>query len=444
VVVLGSATIDGTVQGDVAVLFGHLRLGPTAVVDGSTVVVAGNMTVASGATVWRDLVAIGGIVTAPPDFTPGGEHFVIGTPALGYRLRAVATWITRGPLWGRIIVPSLPWIWAVLGIVFLLSLLLNHIFAPAVRGAADAVLTRPIRTLLMGLLLVVVIGPILAILAASIVGLIVVPFALAGLFIGWSIGKVGVTRGLGMSVVAQDDPESRAQSLRSFLIGFVILTIAYTVPVLGLTAWALVAILGLGAAGLAFVERRRRDRPVGIDPEVPVSTPVSSLAPEGAPVPVARPSAAAPAPEPLIHVTVPSPPPPPEPPAPGSVALLPHAAFFDRAAAFAIDCLLVAVAIHLLERNDDMYPLWLLVYHVGFWIWKGTTLGGIICNLRVVKTTGEPLQAVDAVVRGLASLLSIAALGIGCLWMLRDPDRQTWHDKIAGTYVVKVPKNWPL
>ena len=50
----------------------------------------------------------------------------------------------------------------------------------------------------------------------------------------------------------------------------------------------------------------------------------------------------------------------------------------------------------------------------------------------------------DAVVRGLASLLSIGAFGIGCLWILRDAERQSWHDKIAGTYVVKVPRNYPL
>jgi uncharacterized RDD family membrane protein YckC len=47
---------------------------------------------------------------------------------------------------------------------------------------------------------------------------------------------------------------------------------------------------------------------------------------------------------------------------------------------------------------------------------------------------------VDAVVRGLASIFSVAALGIGCLWMLQDPERQMWHDKIAGTYVIKVPR----
>jgi uncharacterized RDD family membrane protein YckC len=28
--------------------------------------------------------------------------------------------------------------------------------------------------------------------------------------------------------------------------------------------------------------------------------------------------------------------------------------------------------------------------------------------------------------------------------MLYDEDQQTWHDRIAGTYVVKVPRHWPL
>jgi uncharacterized RDD family membrane protein YckC len=47
-------------------------------------------------------------------------------------------------------------------------------------------------------------------------------------------------------------------------------------------------------------------------------------------------------------------------------------------------------------------------------------------------------------VRALSAIFSFAALGLGCFWILRDPESQAWHDKIAGTYVVKVPRNWPL
>ena len=39
--------------------------------------------------------------------------------------------------------------------------------------------------------------------------------------------------------------------------------------------------------------------------------------------------------------------------------------------------------------------------------------------------------------RQLAKLLSLIPLGLGFWWMLWDPRRQTWHDKIAGTIVVR-------
>ena len=45
------------------------------------------------------------------------------------------------------------------------------------------------------------------------------------------------------------------------------------------------------------------------------------------------------------------------------------------------------------------------------------------------------------------SIVSGLACGLGYLWMLWDPQRQTWHDKAAGTYVVRVSAypvdKWP-
>jgi uncharacterized RDD family membrane protein YckC len=35
-------------------------------------------------------------------------------------------------------------------------------------------------------------------------------------------------------------------------------------------------------------------------------------------------------------------------------------------------------------------------------------------------------------------LLSILVLFLGYFWAAWDRKRQTWHDKIAGTYVVKI------
>jgi uncharacterized RDD family membrane protein YckC len=47
-------------------------------------------------------------------------------------------------------------------------------------------------------------------------------------------------------------------------------------------------------------------------------------------------------------------------------------------------------------------------------------------------------------VRGFSGILSLAVVGLGGLWILWDPDRQGWHDRIAGTYVVKVPRDFPF
>jgi uncharacterized RDD family membrane protein YckC len=133
-------------------------------------------------------------------------------------------------------------------------------------------------------------------------------------------------------------------------------------------------------------------------------------------------------------------------PSPSIVATLPHASFRDRLAAGVLDLILMVLVYQLLDRfpQPNAFFLLLLAYNISFWTWKGTTLGGIICQLRVVRVDGAPLRFVDALVRGLSAIFSIAVVGLGMLWILRDPERQAWHDRIAGTYVVKVPRNWPL
>jgi uncharacterized RDD family membrane protein YckC len=455
IVVSGTATIAGHVNSDVVVWLGDVKLTSTSVISGSLVVIAGNVTVEDGANVRRDLVVFGGKIDAPSTFTPGGDHFVIGTPAMGEDVRAIVPWVTRGLLWGRIFVPSVPWIWAVFGIVFVVSLVLNHVFARAIGATAQVVVTRPLSVFLTGLVVLVLTGPLFVILGASIVGLLVIPFLLCAAFIAWTVGKVAFARGLGMRVIPPSDPDSRFLAARSFVVGFVLITLAYAVPVLGLVTWALVSVFGLGAAGMTVVATIRREYPS--KPKAPKS--VSASPPPVSPVPAAIPAV------PLTMVDAPSfeafrgydagtAAPSASAVEPGSAAAsagpgltrFPRAAFLDRAAAFALDCLLIAIVDRMLDltRVDGVYFVLLFGYHVAFWALKGTTLGGIICSLRVVRTNGGDIRAVDAIVRGLASILSLALLGIGCLWMLQDPQRQTWHDKIAGTFVVKVPRELAL
>jgi uncharacterized RDD family membrane protein YckC len=143
--------------------------------------------------------------------------------------------------------------------------------------------------------------------------------------------------------------------------------------------------------------------------------------------------------------------PPPVAPS-GSILSFSHATFFERLAAFALDAVLIAILAQIV-RLDRLFGEWspdgnlllvALAYHIAFWTWKQTTLGGIICQLRIIRVDGTPMRFAEAFVRALSGIFSLILVGAGFLWILRDPERQAWHDRIAGTFVVNVPRNWPI
>jgi uncharacterized RDD family membrane protein YckC len=429
--VLGDVSLAGHVERDTVVVLGGVRLAGSAVVDGSLVVIGGNATIDPGAVVSRDLVVVGGSLSAPRDFSPGGDTVAVGTPMLGDRLRAFVPWLTRGLLWGRLIVPGVGWIWLVVALALLVYLVVNALFHGPVGASADAVQARPLSMLLLGLLILVLTIPAIVILAATVVGLIVVPFVLCALFVAGLVGKAGVARALGRGLFGAGGQESRLQALRSFVVGAGLLLVAYSVPVLGIVAWALSTVLAVGASAVMVRGRLRREHPL---PE-PDTAEIESGAPTSFDDRGAEDRAASReptlAPAPIVNPVVDA-----------RLSGFPRAAFLDRVAAFALDCVLVGIMVLALNfsRHDGMFPLLLISYHVAFWAWRGTTLGGVVVGLRVVRLDEANLRFVDALVRGLAGLLSLAALGIGCFWMLQDPERQMWHDKSAGTAVIKMPR----
>ena len=448
---LADVTIAGTVEQDVALIVGTLRLASSAKIGGNLVVIGGTLTIEQGASVGRDLVVIGGSFNAPPEFTPGGQQVVIGNIAVANALRGMVPWITRGLLFGRLIVPDVQWIWTAVAVFFFVYLMVSLLFASQVGAVADALTVKPLSSFLLGLLVLVLAVPAIAILAATVVGIAIVPFVLCALVVAGLIGKVGVIRAIGRGVLPEAETEGRIRSTLSVVIGFAVLTIAYMIPVLGFITWALTGVIGLGAAAAAFRAALRREHPPRVraaEPAVAAAgvPPQSAFASERAVVApvtsfVAEPPAAA-APAPAAAAIAP----PPAADVATDLGVFPRASFLDRVAAFALDAILVAIAVNLLDltRQDGWFPVLLLAYHVAFWAWRGTTLGGIIVGLRVVRVQGNELRFVDALVRGLTAIFSIAALGIGCLWMLHDPEKQMWHDKIAGTLVVKVPRHLVL
>ncbi len=72
----------------------------------------------------------------------------------------------------------------------------------------------------------------------------------------------------------------------------------------------------------------------------------------------------------------------------------------------------------------------------------GQTWGRRIVGIKVVRVSdGNPPGCWRALGRELfGSVISGQILYLGYLWMIWDKDRQTWHDKVAGTTVINVKK----
>lgn len=137
-----------------------------------------------------------------------------------------------------------------------------------------------------------------------------------------------------------------------------------------------------------------------------------------------------------------------------SAATLPRAGFGIRLAAMLLDVLLVGLVVGfasgLVPRGIRFDPmphgmlLGLATYAAVMWKHKGTTIGGVICGLKVVRLDQRELDWTTAIVRAVSCFLSLCAVGLGFIWVAFDDEKQSWHDKIAGTTVVRVPKGTSL
>ncbi|MFQ5861429.1 MAG: RDD family protein, partial [Dehalococcoidia bacterium] len=67
----------------------------------------------------------------------------------------------------------------------------------------------------------------------------------------------------------------------------------------------------------------------------------------------------------------------------------------------------------------------------------GDTIGLKLAGARIVRENGDLSGFFHTFVRSMAASLSALPLGLGYWWAFWDPWRQTWHDKIMHTYVLR-------
>ena len=77
-----------------------------------------------------------------------------------------------------------------------------------------------------------------------------------------------------------------------------------------------------------------------------------------------------------------------------------------------------------------------------FWIYRSATPGKILLKAKIVdaKTGGKPSTG-QLVGRYFAYFISMIPLMLGIIWVGIDKRKQGWHDKIAGTVVIRETKH---
>ncbi len=131
-------------------------------------------------------------------------------------------------------------------------------------------------------------------------------------------------------------------------------------------------------------------------------------------------------------------------PGPGGLAFAPGqlVGFGPRVGAYLADwiILLIILAVLRILHLDALNLLVNLAYFVYFWSTTGQTLGQKALGLKVVRTDGQSLSVGTAMVRWIGMYVSFLALCIGVLWVIWEPNKQGWHDKLANTVVVRIAR----
>ncbi len=81
-----------------------------------------------------------------------------------------------------------------------------------------------------------------------------------------------------------------------------------------------------------------------------------------------------------------------------------------------------------------------IAYFVVLWSWRGQTLGKMVAQIKVIRTDGTKAGIGTAIIRYLGYIVCILTLFIGFLWISLDRRKQGFHDMMADTCVVKVPR----
>jgi uncharacterized RDD family membrane protein YckC len=437
VAVLGDVYINGRIDGDVTAVLGSVTLGPQAVVNGQVTEVLGTLH------------------QSPTAVVQGGTVHVL-SGVIG-SVAGLHAWIEQCFLYARPLAPTIliGWAWWLALGTLLFYLLLAAVFREGVTHCVQTLEAHPGPSILASIIVVLLVPVVILALLITVVGIAVIPLLWIALICAGIFGRVVALAWLGSRCLRLANTRAASQPVLDVLVGGLLVLGLYMVPVLGSFVFMLVGVFGFGAVAYTLL-RATRPPPgaTGTRATGPAAGSPGSAASAASAAAAAAAAAAASTTSTASDAT-PSPQMQPGPEVtPGSggaaaalapsevldVAALPRAGFWIRMLALLIDGVLIGVALSWVHHGGSGFLLLLAAYGAIMWKFKGTTVGGIVCDLKVVRIGGGPLDWGTAIVRALGCFLSLVIAGLGFIWIAVDREHQAWHDKIAGTVVVRVPK----
>lgn len=457
VAVMGNVNSSGTVRDLIVAVMGDVRVSGEA---RDVVAVLGDVDLDDGAWIKGDVFSVGEVNQSPGARVDGSiinplDLGRVSLPLKGFFLHCV---VKLRPL-----APQVGWVWIVAGAFLLFYVLVAITLPKPVQSCVGELTRRPVTSFFLGVLTLPLSLIVCLILAITGIGLIVVVFLLPALLFAALVGKVALLEYLGDAIRRATGASNPFSPLVALLVGTLLLTVLYLIPVLGLFTFAVTGLWGLGAAVSATFGGMKRENPEKPAPPaagLPAMAATSGFAP--APMPVstaptestftANPTGAAPG-EAIppaqsfaatTHLVTPAPTGVPE------ALAYPRAGFWERMGAAFLDVVLVGILMGMVSNlpgplgHPPMVFLVALAYFAGMWTWKSTTVGGVVLGLKVVRLDNQPVTFLVALVRGLSAAFSLVVLFLGFLWIAWDPEKQGWHDRIAGTVVIRLPRGTPL
>ncbi len=385
VVIGGDVLLEGNVSRDVVVVGGKLDV--RGRIGGGLVAVLTPTTIGPKASIHQETVVVGGKL----DISPGAKirHQKVQFSFTNFPGADTLTdWFRSGFLLGRPLPHQFAWAWMLAFLILGFRLLVATLFAKPVASIVGVLDQRPAGSFFTGVLSFVLFAPVCALLVISVVGILVIPFLLCTIVLAIMLGKIAVHERIGMQIGNSTRLGSLRNPVPALIIGSLIVTLIYMIPVLGFLALGVITVQALGASILAICAAFIKESPAAPTtnglPRTPSAgsgaVPVSVGVPEMAPASMtfATPEGTATLNPPLLGTT-----------ATAQTVYMERVGFWRRFWASVLDFILVGAAtVHIF---GPFFLLLFAAYFVAMWTWKGTTIGGIVLGLKVVRTDGSPV-----------------------------------------------------